>query len=169
MASPTNPDCEAATAGCSSAQSHSTRCQQQRPVGHVPYRGDEHRHQRELPARTRTGNPRRTLDQVCSQVANRLVRTRLLGGVGGVPGNRAPIPIAAGLRRDLMAEGRARLIAVSAEWRLANRVLVDRSWAPRFIDNATLDTPGGAGGFLLCVPLTIARKATRRSTTAFFS
>ena len=26
-------------------------------------------------------------------VLNRLVRTRMLGGVGGVPGNRAPIPI----------------------------------------------------------------------------
>ena len=26
-------------------------------------------------------------------VPNRLVRTRMLGGVGGVPGNRAPIPI----------------------------------------------------------------------------
>ena len=25
---------------------------------------------------------------------NRLVRSRMLGGVGGVPGNRAPIPIA---------------------------------------------------------------------------
>jgi hypothetical protein len=34
------------------------------------------------------------MEQVCFQETNRLVRTRMLGGVGGVPGNRAPIPIA---------------------------------------------------------------------------
>ena len=32
-------------------------------------------------------------DQVCFKGSNRLVRTRMLGGVGGVPGNRAPIPM----------------------------------------------------------------------------
>jgi hypothetical protein len=30
---------------------------------------------------------------VCTLATNRLVRSRMLGGVGGVPGNRAPIPI----------------------------------------------------------------------------
>ena len=33
------------------------------------------------------------MEQACSTKANRLVRIRILGGVGGVPGNRAPIPI----------------------------------------------------------------------------
>ena len=36
------------------------------------------------------------MEQVCSTKTNRLVRTRTLGGVGGVPGNRAPIPIVNG-------------------------------------------------------------------------
>jgi len=31
--------------------------------------------------------------RACILATNRLVRTRMLGGVGGVPGNRAPIPI----------------------------------------------------------------------------
>ncbi len=31
--------------------------------------------------------------QACFAKTNRLVRIRMLGGVGGVPGNRAPIPI----------------------------------------------------------------------------
>ena len=33
------------------------------------------------------------MGHVCILATNRLVRTRMLGGVGGVPGNRAPIPI----------------------------------------------------------------------------
>ena len=35
-------------------------------------------------------------------VLNRLVRTRMLGGVGGAPGNRAPIPMYARHGRELM-------------------------------------------------------------------
>jgi hypothetical protein len=37
--------------------------------------------------------PRRAMALVCTLATNRLVRSRMLGGVGGVPGNRAPIPI----------------------------------------------------------------------------
>ena len=33
------------------------------------------------------------MEGACSETANRLVRTRMLGGVGGAAGNRAPIPI----------------------------------------------------------------------------
>ncbi len=33
------------------------------------------------------------MERACSEATNRLVRSRMLGGVGGVPGNRAPIPI----------------------------------------------------------------------------
>jgi hypothetical protein len=37
--------------------------------------------------------PRRAMALVCTLATNRLVRSRMLGGVGGGPGNRAPIPI----------------------------------------------------------------------------
>ena len=33
------------------------------------------------------------MERVCSQAVNRLVRTRMLGGVGGVRREPAPIPI----------------------------------------------------------------------------
>ena len=33
------------------------------------------------------------MERACFQETNRLVRIRMLGGVGGRPGNRAPIPI----------------------------------------------------------------------------
>ncbi len=41
----------------------------------------------------RLGQSIRHLEQACSEEMKRLVRTRMLGVVGGVPGNRAPIPI----------------------------------------------------------------------------
>jgi len=43
-----------------------------------------------LPCRRRLIESGRTLEIVCIQATNRLVRTRTLGGVRGVPGNRAP-------------------------------------------------------------------------------
>lgn len=41
----------------------------------------------------RIGEFVRHLEQACSQQSNRLMRTRMLGGVGGVRRNPAPIPI----------------------------------------------------------------------------
>ena len=46
-----------------------------------------------VPDRRGLVESRRALEVVCILATNRLVRSRMLGGVGGVPGNRAPIPI----------------------------------------------------------------------------
>src|SRR4030067_2220388 len=96
VAQPTHSHCEAKATGCSHAGSHPAWYQQQRPVAHVPHGSDAYRHHRGIPTETRTGESRRPLAQVCSQAANRLVRTRMLGGVGGVRSNAAPIPIVEG-------------------------------------------------------------------------
>ena len=45
------------------------------------------------PQRVRIAESLRDLEQACCQETHRLVRPRMLGGVGGAPGNRAPIPI----------------------------------------------------------------------------
>ena len=50
----------------------------------------KHSHQRHL-STNRLGQSIRSLEQACSQEMKRLVRTRMLGVVGGVPGNRAPM------------------------------------------------------------------------------
>jgi hypothetical protein len=42
------------------------------------------------------------MDRVCSKASNRLVRIRMLGGVGGVRSNAAPIPMYAQHGRDLV-------------------------------------------------------------------
>jgi len=51
------------------------------------------KHSRWTISRRRTGESIRYLEQAHCTETNRLVRTRMLGGVGGVPSNPAPIPI----------------------------------------------------------------------------
>ena len=50
----------------------------------------------------RTVQSRREMERACSKETNRLVRIRMLGGVGGVRSNAAPIPMYAQHGRDLV-------------------------------------------------------------------
>ena len=47
-----------------------------------------------MPRQPRTGQSINPLEPACSEISKRLVRTRMLGVVGGVRRNTAPIPIA---------------------------------------------------------------------------
>ena len=49
----------------------------------------------------RTTQPEDSLGRACSASSNRLVRTRMCGGVGGVRSNAAPIPISGSRTHDL--------------------------------------------------------------------
>ena len=100
VAWPPNPDRALEEARHSGARSGYTWCQQQRPVGAVRQSGSARsRPTLRVGARgglshgSRTGESLRPLEHACSLEANRLVRTRMLGGVGGVRSNAAPIPI----------------------------------------------------------------------------
>ena len=67
--------------------------EQQRPVVYVEVYERSTRDAQHISCLGRTGEFVRNLEQACSQQSNRLMRTRMLGGVGGVRRNPAPIPI----------------------------------------------------------------------------
>ena len=62
-------------------------------MGDVIECGSSRRAQQCLLIQSGTSEPRVNLEQVCFQETNRRMRTRMTGGVRGVPGNRAPISI----------------------------------------------------------------------------
>src|SRR3989304_8728208 len=93
MEESTNPDREFEEAWYSGEGSSPTRCQQQRPVGDVIEPSSARGIVGGISPGVWTGESIRDLEQAYCQEANRLVRTRLLGGVGGVRSNAAPIPI----------------------------------------------------------------------------
>jgi hypothetical protein len=64
-------------------------------------------------------------ERTCSSSWNRLVRTRMLGGVGRVPGNGHPYPIYRGFKSELVCDphpDHSRLSQISDSPILINRV-----------------------------------------------
>ena len=63
-------------------------------VADVPNACRSDGHDEAMVSRSRFVQSVREMERVCSQAVNRLVRTRMLGGVGGARCKPAPIPIA---------------------------------------------------------------------------
>ena len=93
MASPAQAKARTHTTRRSPSSSDPTRSQSQRLLAHGEIHCQRRGTEQRMAARPRTAQHEVTLGRACSASSNRLVRTRMLGGVGRVPGNGHPYPI----------------------------------------------------------------------------
>ena len=92
MAPAKNPHSETQTTWRPHRRSDQPRKQSQRPMAHVTKLGHLHGHDNPVANRLRTIQSIKGVERACFQETNRLVRIRMLGGVGGSPGQPGPYP-----------------------------------------------------------------------------
>ena len=84
-------------AGRESRHGDQARVDAQKLLASLKDAGDANRDAQQVAARTRTAFAQATLVRPCSASRNRLMRTRMSGGVGRVTGNGDPYPISLAL------------------------------------------------------------------------
>ena len=125
-----NCDSEAAITESSSGGRSQPRLLSQRPLAHVRQPSDPNGHVHRMAASPRSTKPRRTLDTVCSEEMNRLVRTRMPGGVGGARSKPAPIAMIVIRRFQQQPTGNQQQpYARSASIDGTDKLLCTREWA----------------------------------------